>query len=121
MDVFAIDNLDKTNHTDINVMNKSLYCLHIGAIKAVLNNLNRAATHSVRIPRPIQRWHEGILDPRTFVDGFIPTEDDAEISTFVAMFISAVHPHQDRLSTDYKNSAMYITHLLQYLLEGFRT
>lgn len=53
--------------------------------------------------------------------GLIPTDADAEISTYVAMFIGTVYRNKDSLSVDDENREISIKHFLQSLFVGFRT
>lgn len=87
--VLSVDNIDQTNNQG-SLKWKHDHGLHINAVQAVLKKVGAAFQRQFRLPSSRNLAHQSIKDPKSFVDGFIPSKDDVDITTYTEMFIAEV-------------------------------
>lgn len=84
--VFAVDNLDQSNHHGLTITGKTVHGMHPTAIQAVMCNVQSTLHRPVRIREEDRQRHMKVVDARQFVDSLVTKEDDADINAYVAFF-----------------------------------
>lgn len=118
--VFVIDRLNQSSHHGLPVARRSNHGINFIAIQAVLCNANNSIIRPIYVQDGNSVRYTAIVNPTSFVDEFVPKEEDPDINAYIAMFIGAVYRYQHRLATENVEDAISIRQLLLSLFEGYR-
>lgn len=77
-----------------------------------------------KISKPVEIWRKdfslGVLidNRKDFVDKFFPNDEDADIATYVALFIIVVFHNLEKVATEDISSAVLVTRFVKFMFEG---